>query len=258
MERDTEIEFDIFTASSIGDLDFLLHKISPENLNRFNFGKWSALMYASYYDHPNVVGFLLNAGANPNAGIKTALMLAATCGHDNVIKVLFNLGNAKLNVQDENGWSALHYACSSGHYNSVQLLVSIGSKLDIKTKDQLTPFLLSVQCGHERIIELLLQSGADPNVTACGKTASQVALENGNERLAPILINIASPSVPEILDQLVSLVINVCYFTNLALSVKAFVCFDYKQQGPSKGRIASTNMYSESKQIYFSWYSERE
>ena len=214
MEKGTDIEFDIFTAASIGDLEFLLHKISPENVNNFNIGKWSALMYASYYDHPNVVGFLLNAGADPNAGIKTPFMLAATCGHDNVIKVLKNLGNAQVNVQDQNGWTALHYACSSGHYNTVQLLVSIGSKSNIKTKDQMTSFLIAVQCGHERIIELLLRSGSDPNDKIEDKTASQIAMENGNERLASILVNISSPSVPEILDQLVSLAVHIYFLPN--------------------------------------------
>ena len=126
-EMEDFLEYDVFTAASIGDLEFLESNIRLENVNDFNYGKWTAMMYASYYDHPNVVAFLLNIGGNPQAGNKTSLMLAASCGHENVLKVLLNLGKIKDNVQDSHGYIALHHAVSSGHYESSSILISFGS-----------------------------------------------------------------------------------------------------------------------------------
>lgn len=181
-------EFDIFTAASIGDLEFLVSKIRPENVNDFNCGKWTAMMYASYYDHPNVVAFLLNIGADPNAGDKTSLMRAASCGHDNVLKVLLNLGGIKDSVQDSQGYTALHHAVSSGHYESSLLLISYGSDLKAETSEELTPLLLAAQSGHERIVELLIKSGSNPRFqTSKGQAAFHLAKENGHDRLASIL-----------------------------------------------------------------------
>ena len=126
-EMEDFLDYDVFTSASIGDLEYLESKIRLENVNDFNYGKWTAMMYASYYDHPNVVAFLLNVGGDPQAGDKTSLMLAASCGHENVLRVLLNLGKIKDNVQDSHGYIALHHAVSSGHYESSSILISFGS-----------------------------------------------------------------------------------------------------------------------------------
>ena len=59
------IPFDLWTASSVGDLD-LIHEMlncesDPELVKKTNGGGWSALMYASYYDHANVADLLLRS-----------------------------------------------------------------------------------------------------------------------------------------------------------------------------------------------------
>lgn len=204
------LEYDIFTAASIGDLEFLVSKIRLANVNDFNYGKWTAMMYASYYDHPNVVAFLLNIGGDPNAGNKTSLMLAASCGHENVLKVLLNLGKIKDNVQDSHGYTALHHAVSSGHYESSSILISFGSNLIAETNGELTPLMLAAQYGHERLVELLIKSGSNPSFkTSKGQTAFHLARENGHDRLASILGQLVDPmftknpkNVIEILEEL--------------------------------------------------------
>ena len=57
-------EFDIWTAASVGDIEFIKQNINNEsrNVNDINLGQWSCLMYASYYDHKDLVVYLLSCG----------------------------------------------------------------------------------------------------------------------------------------------------------------------------------------------------
>ena len=60
-----ENEYDIWTAASVGDIEFIKENITSktENVNNVNLGQWSCLMYASYYDHSDLVKYLLFSGA---------------------------------------------------------------------------------------------------------------------------------------------------------------------------------------------------
>lgn len=73
---------DVHTAASVGDMEFLLTQ--DFDLDVKNLGGWTPLMYASYYDHRDLVEFLVTRGAQAvgiaNAKGRTPLMLAAMCG----------------------------------------------------------------------------------------------------------------------------------------------------------------------------------
>ena len=98
-----ENEYDIWTAASVGDIEFIKESITTqtENVNDVNLGQWSCLMYASYYDHSDLVKYLLFCGAEVHLGDRTSLMLAASCGHTNLVKIL--LENVQDSVQDSKG-----------------------------------------------------------------------------------------------------------------------------------------------------------
>ena len=95
-------EFDIWTAASVGDIEFIKQNVNSESVNDINLGQWSCLMYASYYDHKDLVVYLLSCGANINLRAnRTSLMLAASCGHYNLVKILST--HFQDNVQDNKG-----------------------------------------------------------------------------------------------------------------------------------------------------------
>lgn len=59
-----------------------------------NKGGWTALMYASYYDHSDVVKLLLEANASvhlTNNARCNALMLAVMCGNESIVETLIKV-----------------------------------------------------------------------------------------------------------------------------------------------------------------------
>ena len=102
-------DFDIWTAASVGDLDFVRECLTPElSFDVVNKSGWSALLYASYYDHPQIVAFLLSLGAKVNFGSKTALMLVSQASH-----VFYKILIPILNKMFQNRFTVLSGKCLS-------------------------------------------------------------------------------------------------------------------------------------------------
>ena len=75
---------------------------------------------------------------------------------------------ADLNAKGLDQWSALHFACESGHLNVVQELLS-RPKIDVEalsTMDR-TPLHLACIKGHCEIVKALIKFGANPNCRDC-------------------------------------------------------------------------------------------
>lgn len=90
---------------------------------------------------------LLKAGANaliPTYEGLTALHLAARARQSNVVGMLIEHFQKQpgidrgtwLDVQDDQGWTPLHYACRSGRPESVKLLLDAGAKLAVLAFDR--------------------------------------------------------------------------------------------------------------------------
>ena len=154
-----DIDFDIWTASAVGDIDHLcsmtdisrsethskpLKSNAQSNskfehlrdLNSRNSGGWTCLMYAAYYDHANVVRWLLEGNmhnqyrgpnkrlpANPSVKSKfgkTPLMLATYSNHEKVVQILLQKGSDK-SIKDNSGSTALDYAKSKNFVNIIDI-----------------------------------------------------------------------------------------------------------------------------------------
>ena len=80
--KDGSCNLDPHTAASVGDLDHLM--TLEFDMDFRNLHEWTPLMYAAYYDHRDVVNFLITRGAKAsgmkNSKGRTALMMAAMCG----------------------------------------------------------------------------------------------------------------------------------------------------------------------------------
>jgi ankyrin repeat protein len=68
----------------------------------------------------------------------SALMIASEIGHYQVAELLLNEG-AELDVQDENGWSALIFAAKEGRGDLIELLNSLVSPIVSDICDELNP-----------------------------------------------------------------------------------------------------------------------
>mmetsp|Transcript_26923 Transcript_26923/g.88041 ORF Transcript_26923/g.88041 Transcript_26923/m.88041 type:complete len:328 (-) Transcript_26923:15-998(-) len=99
---------------------------------------------------------------------RTALKWAAYAGHAEVVQLLISLG-AKVNAEDENGWTALHEACMLGHAETVRVLLQNQAEIDACTTHFWTPLHLAAAYGHLEVVEILHEAGADICATTEGK-----------------------------------------------------------------------------------------
>ena len=116
---------------------------------------------------------------NPNGA---ALLNAAKLGEAAKIVDLLQLSDSNVNHADHHGNSALHYACSMGHFRCIQLLVNNGADLNLRGQHGFTPLMMATQgCRSKSHLEYLVESGADVNVKGFkGETLLHAASMEGN------------------------------------------------------------------------------
>ena len=84
--------------------------------------------------------------------------------HEIEITRLFESGK-DINKQDNNGWSALHFAAQKQSVIAVKTLLKCGANVELKDSYGNTPLFRAVFCseGDGQIITLLLSHGANPD-----------------------------------------------------------------------------------------------
>jgi ankyrin repeat protein len=95
-----------------------------------------------------------------------------------------------LDVLDPEGDTALHRAAEGGHAETIELLLAAGLQADLRGRDETTALMRAMASkadGSEKVVDVLLAAGADPNrrdgfaaglidYAAKGATAEKVAL----------------------------------------------------------------------------------
>ena len=192
-------------------VELLLSKDPDINIQK-NDG-WTALMLASRHGHHQVVELLLSK--NPDINIQnndgvTALMFASANEHHQVVELLLSK-DTDINIQRkcdilmEDIISAFIIACDEGHSSIVillskkltillnderellvaaaegdigtlvSMLYEVGMSPDTALVGGITPLMIAASCGHDDIVNTLIQAGADVNKTNDkGKTALDI------------------------------------------------------------------------------------
>ena len=105
----------------------------------------------------------LNINENNNK-INRDLLLYSQKGDKEKVLEILSQENTNINYQNENGWSALHYACDEGNLKIVEILIKAHINVNIKNNDKKTSLHISVFRGYFDISKLLVENGADLNV----------------------------------------------------------------------------------------------
>merc|ERR1712205_64011 len=155
-------------AAARGALDVVLHARNaggavtfvPQDAPEGN----STLHVASATNNGELVGWLVREGANVDLldqlG-RTALHYAAADGHTDSLEALVK-GAVGLDTTDAvEKWTALHYASSYGKTSCVQLLCVGKANPNLKDKFGRTPLYLASQRGHTAVVAALVGAGAD-------------------------------------------------------------------------------------------------
>lgn len=88
--------------------------------------------------------------------------------------------NADANVRDRAGNTPLLLASVSGFAEGVRILLLVRAQVDLKNNSGETPLIKAVQARDAGIAKMLLDAGADPDVTdsAAGYSARDYALQD--------------------------------------------------------------------------------
>ena len=129
------------------------------DINSLSKDLQTPLMQASKYNSPEVVQFLIDSGANVNAGDKdgkTALMYACESNTEvEVVRILITK-NADVNAQTNKGKTALMFACESNkNMKIVDSLEKAGADLKAKTKDGKTALYYAEKNQNQKYVKML-------------------------------------------------------------------------------------------------------
>lgn len=132
------------------------------------------LMAAAMDVHDDAVALLLERGADPNARTVrgyTALMHASDgrnewtrdFTHNDRMMACMRLlvaAGADVDAADDNGWTALHYACLGFDAGPIEQLLALGANPNVVTEDGVTPLGQATAKAHQKMIEDLTKAGA--------------------------------------------------------------------------------------------------
>lgn len=175
---------------------------TPADVNCQDYNGHTALMEAVINVHHDVVGILIQAGADVNkrerhAGM-TALMMASERGSASLVEVLL-LSGAKQDLQEKHcGYSALMFAAMNGHREVIQLLLQFGASMTITDKKGLMAVHLASHSHQLKVLQFLSRDDLglmqyDPQEvlgarTQDGCTALMIAVRRGYSDIVKFLV----------------------------------------------------------------------
>jgi ankyrin repeat protein len=145
----------------------------------------SPILVAAYHGHPAIASFLADKT------VALTIFEAAAAGKINNILRLLARDPQLVNAYAVDGFQALGLACYFGHPDVAEYLVKAGAPVNSPSRNELSaaPIQSAAAAGHDRIVDMLLKNGADPNVREQGGyTPLHAAAQNGNLAVIRTLI----------------------------------------------------------------------
>lgn len=179
----------------------LCHGIDPEFID--DRGK-SLLHLAAYHGHIAMVRLLLDRDVNvesmtsgpPVPGALSVMSGMARMSWDNPVLAATlttafasGIGHASALTHDEEGERALHLAAKAGHGRIVNMLLQEGADVKAMSRVGSTALHFAAAHGHTEVLRTLLEKGADASARNLpGRTALQLALEGRHEACVELML----------------------------------------------------------------------
>ena len=164
----------LFLAVSRGNLEAVKALIAAEvKLDTVNSYGYTPLMVAVFADQPEIAAALIDGGANPNFaanpsseyGSDSPLGAALTAGALRSAQVLIDKGADLKGLHSRS--PPVHVAVAADLPDAITLLVSKGADVNGRAEwgNQPTPLMAAAGTGNLRVVNRLLELGADPAAT---------------------------------------------------------------------------------------------
>jgi ankyrin repeat protein len=99
-------------------------------------------------------------------------------------------GNKDVNEEDILDWTPLHYAAAWGHEVIVDMLLDWGAEKGVKDGSGRTPLHLAAERGSKSVTKLLVDQEAEKDTKAeFGRTPLHLAAERGHEAVVELLLD---------------------------------------------------------------------
>jgi len=175
------------SGSSLSELDFAIEK---DNFNNYlkkmkeildnyknnSIGKYDAKSSIESYltDNKYDIDYQNKEG-------ETLLIIICKENYDVNFVNLLLIHECNVNIPDNNGNTALMYACKNANISLVNYLIKYGANIDVQNKDGMTPLIISSKYNHTDITNELINSGAKLYTQdKFGNTALHYSCKNGN------------------------------------------------------------------------------
>jgi uncharacterized protein len=169
---------DFFDAIQRGDREQVERQLAADpGLIHARANGLSPILVAAYYGHPELASFLADKT------VALTIFEASATGKINNILRLLARDPQLVNAYAVDGFQALGLACFFGHLDVAEYLVKAGAAVNAPSRNELkaAPLQSAAAGGHERIVDMLLKNGADPNVREQGGyTPLHAAAQNGD------------------------------------------------------------------------------
>jgi ankyrin repeat protein len=152
-----------------------------------NEGQWTTLMTAAWRGDTDKIRELRPKPAEleQKDGVgQTSLSLACRASQINAAKTLLRLG-AKVNTQQENGYSPLMWASKNGDPALVAILIGAGANIGLLSADNLNALALAISGGSLAAVDLLLEAGAaqEQLTGTSGQNALMLAAQEAHPKM---------------------------------------------------------------------------
>lgn len=152
----------------------------------------NALLVAAHCGNEEVVDLLIQNNARldiADGSGSTALHLAASRGHVEVLELLL-VENVDVEARNSHGKTALWVAADQGQLDATQMLLAMRAKVNSRADNQMTALHAAAKRGDKEIVELLISQGADLEAKdAAMMTALHYACEEGHLDVIEVLLN---------------------------------------------------------------------
>jgi ankyrin repeat protein len=155
-------EINLFEASAAGKFDVVANLVyaHPEAINFYAEDGFTPLGLACYFGHYEIARYLVLKGADVNLpsnnGFRVFPLHSAVAGNYTQIARMLVENNAKVNVKQQAGATALHSAAQNGNIDLLIMLLEHGADVNIRMEGGKLPADLAREKGFEEIAEALV------------------------------------------------------------------------------------------------------